>query len=71
MIKNIDIMVIIKVIDLKQAVMMKGNEFLSQPLIFSPYIFATRCRGTLIFQTMNSVISKSLSMKYQMCTPSG
>ena len=46
-----------EVIDLKQAVMMmKGNEFLSQPLIFSPYIFATRCRGTLIFQTMNSLL---------------
>ena len=43
MIKNIDKMAIIKVIDLKQPVMMmKGNEFLSQPLIFSPYIFATR-----------------------------
>ena len=37
----------------------------------SPYIFAIQCRRPLIFQTMNSVSSNSLSLKQQMFAPSG
>ena len=50
----------------------KGIEFLQQILIFNAYIFtiATRCCRPLIFQTINSVRSKSLSLKYQRFTPS-
>ena len=36
-----------------------------------PYIFATQCRRPFIFQTMNSVRSKSLSLEYQRFTPAG
>ena len=46
----------------------KGNEFLSQTLIFSPYIFATQRSRPLIFQTMNCIRSKNLSLKYQRFT---
>ena len=46
----------------------KGNEFLSQLKFL---IFATRWRRNLILQTMNSVSSKCLSLKYQGFTPSG
>jgi len=35
------------------------------------YIFATRCRRPLLFQTVNSVRWTSLSLKYQRSTPSG
>ena len=35
------------------------------------YIFVTQCRRPQIFQTMNSVRSNSLSMKYQGCPPAG
>ena len=35
------------------------------------YIFAIQCRRPLIFQTMNSVSSNSLSLKQQMFAPSG
>ena len=35
-------------------------------LCFSnPYIFSTQCRKPLMFQTMNSVWSNNLSLKYQ------
>ena len=34
-------------------------------------IFATKCRRPQIFQTMNSVKSNSLSLKYQVFPPSG
>ena len=37
----------------------------------NPYIFATQCRRPLIFQTMHSVRSNSLSLKYQGFSPSG
>jgi len=47
----------------------KGNEFLPQTLTFSPYILGTRCRRSLIFQTMNSVRSNILSLKYHRFTP--
>jgi len=30
----------------------KGTEYLSQALIFNPYIFATQCPKPLILQTM-------------------
>ena len=36
-----------------------------------PYILATQCRRSLIFQTFNSVKSKNLSLKSQRFTPSG
>ena len=39
----------------------KGNEFLPQTLSVSPFILATRCCRPLIFQSMNSVRSNSLS----------
>ena len=32
---------------------------------FNPYIFSTRRRRPLIFQTINSVISKSQSLKWK------
>ena len=35
------------------------------------YIFTTRCRRTLIFQTKNDVKYNSLSLKYQKFTTSG
>ena len=37
----------------------------------NPYIFATQCCITLIFQTMSSVRSNNLSLKYQRLTLSG
>ena len=36
-----------------------------------PYIFATQCSRTLVLQTMNSVLSNNLSLKYQRFKPSG
>ena len=36
-----------------------------------PYICATQCRRPLIFQTMNSVRSNSISVKYQRLKLSG
>jgi len=42
----------------------------SQALLFNLFIFATRCRRPWIFQTMNSVRSNNLSLKYQKFTPS-
>ena len=36
-----------------------------------PNFIATQCRRPLIFQTMNDVISKNVSVKYQRCTSSG
>jgi len=44
---------------------------LPQNLIFQFYIFATRCHKPLIFQTMNSVKSNSLNLKYRRFAPSG
>ena len=35
-----------------------------------PYVFANQCRRPLIFQTLNFVRSKNLSLKYQRTTPS-
>ena len=35
------------------------------------YIFAIQCRRLLLFQTMNCVISNTVSLKYQSFTPSG
>ena len=35
------------------------------------YIFATQCRRPLLFQTMNSIRSNNVSLKYQSFTPSG
>ena len=37
----------------------------------NPYIFATQCRRPQIFQTMNSVRSNNISLKYQSFTLSG
>ena len=46
--------------------------FLPQILIFSyPYIFATICRRPWIFQTIHSVRSNSVSLKYQSFIPLG
>ena len=43
----------------------------SKSIRFSnPYIFATQCRRSYVFQTMNSVRSNNSDMKYRMCTPS-
>ena len=50
---------------------MKGTEFLLQTLTVSPIHLSNRCRRPLIFQTMNSVKSNSLSLKYRRFTPSG
>ena len=44
-------------------------KFLSQSL-FLTHILATRFRRTLIFQNMNSVRSKNLSLKNQRCATS-
>ena len=50
----------------------KELSFFCHKLRFSnPYIFATRFRWSLIFQTMNSVWSNSRSLKYQRFTRSG
>ena len=38
---------------------------------FNPCIISIRCCRRLIFQTINSVRSNSLSLKYQRLTPSG
>ena len=46
----------------------KGTEFLLLLLFLNFYICATRCCRPLIFQTMNSVGSNSLSLKYQRST---
>ena len=54
----------------KHLISTKGIESLS--LWFSNlYIFVIQCRRPLIFQTMNSVRWKNLSLKYQRITPSG
>ena len=45
-------------------------KFLQQTLIFYPCIIATRCRRPFIFQTINSVRLKHLSLKYQRFTTS-
>ena len=45
-----------------------GIECLPQTLI-SIHIFVTKCCRTEIFQTMNSVRSNNLSLKYQRFTP--
>ena len=37
---------------------------------FNPYIYLNQCRKPLIFQTMNSVRSNILSLKYQTFQPS-
>ena len=37
----------------------------------NPYIFTTQCRRPDTFQTVNSVGSKNLSLKYQKFTPYG
>ena len=47
----------------------KGIESLPQTLIF--YIFATKCRRSLIFQTINSARANNLSLKYLRFPPSG
>ena len=44
---------------------------MQQTLINDLFIFATRFRRPLMFQTMNSVRSKSLSFKNQKLKPSG
>ena len=49
----------------------KGNEFSPQTQNYNPYICATRCHRSLIFQTMNSDSPKSLSLKFQRFTSSG
>ena len=50
----------------------KGIEFLSQILIFLfLYNLTIRFPRPLIFQTINSIRSNSLSLKYQRFTPSG
>jgi len=49
----------------------KGIKFMKQIQICNSYIFATRCGGLLIFQTLNSDRSANLSFKYQRCTLSG
>ena len=50
---------------------LKELSFCHKLWLSNPYIFATRCRRPLIFQTMISVISNCLSLKYQRFTPSG
>ena len=42
-----------------------------QTLSYNSYICAPRCRRFFIFQTLNHVRPKSLSLKYQRFTPSG
>ena len=49
----------------------KGNEFLSQTQNYNPYICATRCRKSWIFQTLNTIRPKCLRLNYQRCKPSG
>ena len=39
--------------------------------LFPPYILATLCRRPMIIQTINSVRSNSLSLKYYRFIPSG
>ena len=49
----------------------KGVEFLPHTLIFNLHIFANQCRRTQIFQTMNSIRSNNVRLKYQWITSSG
>ena len=43
---------------------MNINELSLCNKLSDPYIFATQCRRPWIFQTLNSVKSKNLSLKY-------
>jgi len=43
----------------------KGNGFCHKLKFFNPYIFAIQCCRHLTFQTMNSVRSNNISLKYQ------
>jgi len=48
----------------------KGTEFLPRTqILFYLLIFSTRCRRPWIFQTLNSVRSNKLGLKYQIFTP--
>ena len=49
----------------------KGIESLSQTLISNSYIFAVKCCRHLTFQTVTSVRSKNISLKYQRFTTQG
>ena len=57
--------------DLRQP--MRGIEFFTQTLSdFLIYIFANQCIiSSFIFQTMNSVRSNNIRLKYHRFTPSG
>ena len=48
----------------------KGIDFCQKYKFLNPYIFAAQCRTHLKFQTINSLRSKSLSLKYQKFAPS-
>ena len=52
------------------APILKEMNFFNKFLFFNA-ILATQCRKPLIFQTINSVRSNSLSLKYQRFAPSG
>ena len=56
----------IQIFNNKKWVLATNSNFL-----ISTYIFATLCFRPLIFQTMNSVRSRSLGLKYQRFTTSG
>ena len=50
----------------------KGTEFLPRTqILFYLLIFSTQCRRPWIFQTLNSVRSNKLGLKYQIFTPFG
>ena len=53
------------------APILKEMSFFNKFLFFNAYILATQCRKPLIFQTINSVRSNCLSLKYQRFAPSG
>ena len=51
--------------------LLKELSFCHKLWFSNPLIFATRCRRSLIFQTLNSESSNSLSLKYLRFIPSG
>ena len=52
-------------------IFLKEMIFCNKLKFFNPYIFSTRRRRPLIFQTINSVKSKSLNLKCRRFTSSG
>ena len=65
------IMCIVHIDILQGKIKIKELSFCHKLWFSYPYIFATQCRRTLIFQTMNHVRPNNLSLKYHRFAPSG